>query len=120
MPDRFEAAKKAQVKVFGTLTGSAERVLDHGEGIYLFDHEGKRYIDFCSNMIACCLGHGDQRITQAVVEQMKKVAICFNAFWINEREGELGMAPGLQEAAANRFEELVANKHEKKELLPNY
>ncbi len=30
------------------------------------------------------------------------------------------VAPGLQEAAANRFEELVANKHEKKILLPNY
>ena len=78
MPDRFEAAKKAQVKVFGTLTGSAERVLDHGEGIYLFDHEGKRYIDFCSNMIACCLGHGDQRITQLQRMYMLQNCILFS------------------------------------------
>ena len=89
MSDRLETARKAQSKVFGTLTGPAEHVLDHGKGIYLFDQNGKSYIDFCSSMLACCLGHGDERITKAVVTQMEKVAICFNAFWINEREGEL-------------------------------
>jgi adenosylmethionine-8-amino-7-oxononanoate aminotransferase len=90
MADRLEAAKKAKTNVFGVLSAfSAERICDHGEGIYLFDQDGKKYIDFCGSPIACCLGHGDQRITQAVTEQMKKISLCFSTFWINEREGEL-------------------------------
>ncbi|MFC1930785.1 aspartate aminotransferase family protein [Chloroflexota bacterium] len=90
MSDRLEAAKKARNKVFGVLSAlPAERICDHGEGIYIFDQDGKKYIDFAGSPLACCLGHGDQRITQAVAEQMKKIAMSFTTYWINEREGEL-------------------------------
>ena len=89
MSGRFKMAKKARAKVFETSATPAQLILDHGEGIYLFDHEGKRYIDFCGSPQANNIGHGDQRVTQAVVEQMKKVAIAFKVFWINEREEEL-------------------------------
>jgi len=90
MSSRLEKATKARSKVFGVLSAlPPERICDHGEGIYLYDQEGKRYIDFCSSPIACNLGHGDIKVTQAVTEQMNKVSLCFNTFWINEREGEL-------------------------------
>jgi len=90
MPDRLEAAKKARSKIFGVLSPMpAERICDHGEGIYLFDQDGKRYIDFSGSPQACCIGHGDQRVTQVVTKQMKKISMCFSTFWINEREGEL-------------------------------
>lgn len=90
MSDRLEQAKKARRKIFGVLSAlPAERICDHGEGIYLFDQDGKKYIDFAGSPLACCLGHGDQRITQAVTEQMKKVAMSFTTYWVNEREGEL-------------------------------
>ena len=90
MSDRLEAAKKARIKVFGVLSAfPAERICDHGEGIYIFDQNGKKYIDFAGSPLACCLGHGDQRITEAVTEQMKKIAMSFTTYWINEREGEL-------------------------------
>ena len=90
MSDRLEAAKKARTKVFGVLSAfPAERICDHGEGIYIFDQDGKKYIDFAGSPLACCLGHGDQRITEAVTEQMKKIAMSFTTYWINEREGEL-------------------------------
>ncbi|MEE9400349.1 MAG: aminotransferase class III-fold pyridoxal phosphate-dependent enzyme [Dehalococcoidales bacterium] len=90
MSDRLEAAKRARTRVFGILSAfPPERICDHGEGIYLFDQEGRRYIDFSGSPQACCIGHGNARIAQAVAEQTKKVAMCFSTFWINEREGEL-------------------------------
>jgi len=90
MESRLERAKKAREKIFGVLSAlPAERICDHGEGIYLFDQDGNKYIDFAGSPLACCLGHGDQRITQAVTEQMRKVALSFTTYWINEREGEL-------------------------------
>jgi adenosylmethionine-8-amino-7-oxononanoate aminotransferase len=90
MSDRLEKAIKARDKIFGVLSAlPPERICDHGEGIYLYDQDGKKYIDFSGSPQACCIGHGDVRVTEAVVEQMKKVAMCFNTFWVNEREAEL-------------------------------
>lgn len=90
MSQRLEAARKRQSRLFGQLTTlKPERICDHGEGIYLFDQDGRRYIDFCSSPLACGLGHGNKRIKQAVMEQMEKVSICLHFCWINEREGEL-------------------------------
>jgi len=90
MSNRLEEAKRKRSKLFGVLSAlPPEHMCDHGEGIYLFDEEGGKYIDFCSSPMTCGLGHGDQRITQAVTDQMKKVSLCFSTWWINEREGEL-------------------------------
>ncbi len=46
----------------------------YGEGVYLYDYDGKRYIDFSSGLMNVNIGHGNQRVTQAVVEQMQQVA----------------------------------------------
>src|SRR6476619_3838463 len=46
----------------------------YGEGVYLYDFDGKRYIDFSSGLMNVNIGHGDQRVTNAVAEQMRQVA----------------------------------------------
>ena len=46
----------------------------YGKGVYLYDYDGKRYIDFSSGLMNVNIGHGDQRVTKAVVEQMQQVA----------------------------------------------
>lgn len=46
----------------------------YGEGVYLYDYDGKKYIDFSSGLMNVNIGHGDQRVTKAVVEQMQQVA----------------------------------------------
>lgn len=46
----------------------------YGEGVYLYDYDGKRYIDFSSGLMNVNIGHGDQRVTKAVVEQMQQVS----------------------------------------------
>ncbi len=46
----------------------------YAKGVYLYDYEDKRYIDFSSGLMNVNIGHGDQRITDAVVKQMQQVS----------------------------------------------
>ena len=46
----------------------------YGEGVYLYDYDGKKYIDFSSGLMNVNIGHGNQRVTKAVVEQMQQVS----------------------------------------------
>lgn len=44
------------------------------EGVYLIDHDGKKYLDFSSGLMNVNIGHNDQRVTTAVTEQMQKLS----------------------------------------------
>lgn len=46
----------------------------YAKGVYLYDYEDKRYIDFSSGLMNVNIGHGDQRVTDAVVKQMQEVS----------------------------------------------
>src|SRR5690625_3030143 len=48
-------------------------IITHGEGIYLFDETGKRYIDASSGAIAANLGHSNNYIAESMYKQAKKV-----------------------------------------------
>jgi acetylornithine/N-succinyldiaminopimelate aminotransferase len=48
--------------------GRPEFVLDHGEGVYLFDTEGRRYLDCVAGIAVNALGYGDKDVTRAVAE----------------------------------------------------
>ncbi len=48
--------------------------ISHGRGSYLWDREGKRYIDGSGGPAVYCLGHGDTRVNAAVAAQMERVA----------------------------------------------
>lgn len=63
--------------------------IKYGEGVYLYDYEGKRYIDFSSGLMNVNIGHGNQRVTQAVVEQMQQVAYVTPSC-VTRVRGELG------------------------------
>lgn len=60
-----------------------------GKGVYLLDTDGKRYIDFSSQLMNVNIGHGDQRITDAVAKQMKEVSYVYPGM-ITDPRGELG------------------------------
>jgi taurine---2-oxoglutarate transaminase len=59
------------------------------KGVYLHDYNGKRYIDFSSGLVNMNIGHGDQRITDAVVKQMQEVAYVTPSC-VTKARGELG------------------------------
>jgi len=48
--------------------------ISHGRGIYLWDTEGRRYIDGSGGPAVFSIGHGDPRVNAAVAAQMERVA----------------------------------------------
>src|ERR1700758_4728618 len=54
--------------------GTNPIAVKYGDGVYLYDYAGKRYIDFSSGLMNVNIGHGNQRVTDAVVRQMQEVA----------------------------------------------
>ena len=50
---------------------------DRAEGVYVYDGEGKKIIDFSSQLMNVNIGHGNQRITEAVVKQMKRLTFVY-------------------------------------------
>jgi taurine---2-oxoglutarate transaminase len=69
--------------------GSSPIAVKYGEGVYLYDYNGKRYIDFSSGLMNVNIGHGDQRVTQAVVNQMQQVAYATPSC-VTKVRGDLG------------------------------
>jgi taurine--2-oxoglutarate transaminase len=61
----------------------------YAKGVYLYDYEDKRYIDFSSGLMNVNIGHGDQRITEAVVKQMQQVSYV-TPRCVTRVRGELG------------------------------
>ena len=54
--------------------GIAPIAVKHAEGVYLYDYDDKRYIDFSSGLMNVNIGHGNQRVTDAVMKQMQEVS----------------------------------------------
>jgi taurine--2-oxoglutarate transaminase len=69
--------------------GIAPIAVQRAEGVYLYDYEGKRYIDFSSGLMNVNIGHGNQRVTDAVVKQMQEVAYVTPSC-VTKVRGELG------------------------------
>ena len=69
--------------------GTNPIAVKYGKGVYLYDYDGNRYIDFSSGLMNSNIGHGDQRITQAVVKQMQEVSYV-TPFTVTKVRGELG------------------------------
>jgi len=62
-------------------------VLDRGEGVFVWDVEGKKYYDFLSAYSAVNQGHSHPKIVGALVEQAQKLALTSRAFY-NSKLGE--------------------------------
>jgi acetylornithine aminotransferase/acetylornithine/N-succinyldiaminopimelate aminotransferase len=74
-------------------------VLERGEGSYVWDVDGKRYLDLAGGIAVCSLGHAHSEITKALTEQAKKLIHVSNLYYI-EAQGQLAkrivdlIAPG--------------------------
>lgn len=54
--------------------GTNPIAIKHAEGVYLYDYDDNKIIDFSSGLINMNIGYGNQRITNAVVQQMQEVS----------------------------------------------
>ena len=64
-------------------------VVDHAEGVWLYTPEGKRILDFNSQLMSVNIGHGDRRVIDAITEQAAKLQFVQPAF-ATEIRGLLG------------------------------
>jgi len=58
--------------------------ITHGNGIYLYDEEGNRYIDSASGAAVCNVGHGRKEIGEAIAAQAAKIEFAHGSRWANE------------------------------------
>ncbi len=63
-------------------------VLARGEGSYVWDINGKRYLDFGGGIAVCSLGHAHPEITQALIEQSRELLHVSNLYY-NAPQGRL-------------------------------
>ena len=59
-------------------------MVERGEGIYLWDTDGKRYIDASSGPQTTNLGHGNKRVLAAMQAQAEKVSYAFRSHFLNQ------------------------------------
>src|SRR5258708_23955920 len=63
------------------ITARPPLVFVRGEGSWLWDHEGKRYLDFVQGWAVNCLGHCPEVITRALAEQSRRLITPSPAFY---------------------------------------
>ncbi len=56
-------------------------VLDRGEGVYLYDREGKKYLDFCAGIAVFALGYQNREYNDALKSQIDKVIHTSNYYY---------------------------------------
>ena len=56
-------------------------VFDHGEGVYLYDTDGKEYLDFAAGIAVCALGYSNEAYKNALKEQVDKLLHTSNLYY---------------------------------------
>lgn len=56
-------------------------VLDRGDGVYLYDMEGKKYLDFCAGIAVFALGYHNEKYNAALKEQIDKLIHTSNYYY---------------------------------------
>ena len=70
--------------VFPRHTKANNPVAVSGEGVYLFDKQGKQYFDGSGGAAVSCLGHGDPEIIDAIKTQLDRMEFAHTGFFTSE------------------------------------
>lgn len=84
----YESVRELFTKNVVPSYGRFDLVLSHGAGSYVYDVSGRRYLDLGGGIAVCCLGHAHPAITEALVEQSKKLIHVSNLYF-TEPQGRL-------------------------------
>lgn len=55
-----------------------------GDGVYIYDKDGKKYIDGSCGAAVSCLGHSNQAVLEAITEQLKRLPFAHSGFFTTE------------------------------------
>jgi taurine--2-oxoglutarate transaminase len=88
--DEIVALNRANTFFSWSIQGTLDPIaIDHAEGVYLYTPEGRRILDFNSQLMSVNIGHGDRRVIDAITEQALKLQYVQPAF-ATEIRGRLG------------------------------
>ncbi|MBP5772735.1 MAG: aspartate aminotransferase family protein [Eubacterium sp.] len=76
-------------------------VFEKGEGVFLYDENGKEYLDFASGIGVCSLGYGNEKLNNAIKEQTDLLLHTSNLFYnkpSSDAAEKLVKATGLKKA----------------------
>jgi acetylornithine/LysW-gamma-L-lysine aminotransferase len=85
------------------LYAKREIALVRGEGPYLFDSDGRRYLDAMSNYGVAILGHADPEFTAALTEQLQTLATGHQSFYSDVRAELLREIAAIAPAGLTRY-----------------
>jgi len=77
MKEYIEEAEKALLHTYNRY----QVVLDKGDGVYLYDIEGKKYLDFCAGIAVFALGYHNKKYNDALKAQIDKVIHTSNYYY---------------------------------------
>lgn len=77
MNQKMEAAEAVLLHTYNR----SQVVFDHGKGVYLYDTDGKEYLDFAAGIAVCSLGYGDETYTTALKNQVDKLLHVSNLYY---------------------------------------
>lgn len=63
-----------------------------GEGVFIYDADGKRYLDGSSGAVVANIGHGVSEVAEAIANQAKKIAFAHGSQFTNETQEKLAEA----------------------------
>lgn len=77
MQEYIEEAEKALLHTYNRY----QIVLDKGQGVHLYDLEGKQYLDFCAGIAVFALGYHNERYNDALKAQIDKLIHTSNYYY---------------------------------------
>ncbi len=94
MQQYIEEAEKALLHTYNRY----QVVLDRGDGVYLYDIDGKRYLDFCAGIAVFALGYNNKKYNDALKAQIDKLIHTSNYYYnvpAIEAAGKLKKVSGM-------------------------
>src|SRR4051812_46213933 len=79
-----DAQMSASKHVFHRHTKADLPVAVRGDGLYVYDSTGKRYLDASGGAAVSCPGHGPPRVTEAIKRQVDQLAYAHTSFFTPE------------------------------------
>lgn len=86
-----------------SLYAKRDIALVRGEGPYLYDSDGKRYLDAMSNYGVAVLGHADPEYAAALSDQLQTLTTCHQSFYNDVRAEALAAIAGIAPAGLTRY-----------------
>jgi len=77
MKEYIDEAERALLHTYNRF----QIVLDHGDGVHLYDMDGKEYLDFCAGIAVFALGYNNQRYNDALKVQIDKLIHTSNYYY---------------------------------------